>query len=432
MKTFTFLFIFLFMITFGYSQKLPLDFEVAEDDAFEAFNGTVATVTSDPEDPNNNVLEMAGSGAKFDGASISLSTFVDLSNDANNTITFRVWSPVAATRDHLLKLEGGSSGPTELGFQTTMMGWQTVSVNFGSGLGTEYPKLTLFTDFNNSATGTFYFDDIDGPNGSTVPTPIADITTPAPDPTEANADVLSIFNDDYTITWTPDYSFGATDDIVDISGNSTIKMDFSAQGYGQGKNNVFDISQYDRVHFDYYVDDRIQPGSKGEQILFILIDNNGGVTEYNYELTLDGTKDGTLEVGKWVSVDVPLSFFENKGFNKEFFFQYKLGTTSDLYSKIVYFDNIFFSSTNSLGIRDITQTKYTSYPNPVSNVFHISSADASIKSVEIFNALGKSVKQLEVNNTKADIEVSNLSAGIYFAKVSNNKGGLSTVKMIKK
>ena len=131
------------------AQELPLDFEVPEDDNWSAFNGaTVATVV-DPTNTSNNVLELTSNGNDFDGASINMGTYIDLSDDNNNTITLEFWTPDATTRTHLLKLEGASAQPTatELYFSTSAAGWQTVTIDFGAGLASDYPILVLFAEY---------------------------------------------------------------------------------------------------------------------------------------------------------------------------------------------------------------------------------------------------------------------------------------------
>lgn len=66
------------------------------------------------------------------------------------------------------------------------------------------------------------------------------------------------------------------------------------------------------------------------------------------------------------------------------------------------------------------------YPNPLNNLLNIESND-KIRSVEVSNNLGQSIlKAGEANQ----VDVSNLSAGIYFIKVNSEKGK-STQKFIK-
>ena len=106
MKKITLLLMMMLTSTLVFAQTLPLDFEVVEDDAFEPFNGAITSVVVDPTDGSNMVLELIGNGAPFDGATVTMATYIDLSDDANNTITFEFWAPDATTRTHLLKLEG--------------------------------------------------------------------------------------------------------------------------------------------------------------------------------------------------------------------------------------------------------------------------------------------------------------------------------------
>jgi|GEM_PF-973014 len=58
------------------------------------------------------------------------------------------------------------------------------------------------------------------------------------------------------------------------------------------------------------------------------------------------------------------------------------------------------------------------YPNPANKEINIESTDnKSILSVEIMDVDGRCLKQMEINNRMAKIDVSNLSSGIYFARI---------------
>lgn len=433
------------MITFGFAQQeVVQDFESSP--TFSGFEGLAsANIVDDPSTAGNGkVFELvtATGGNPWQGAQVLLAydSVLDLTSDI--TITVDVWSEVAFSP--MVKLESTEGAPIAANTQSHAgEGWETLTYKFDTGSdGTAtadgvYTKVVFFPNRNSADNGwrnpvidgTFYFDNIKGVKTS-IAAPIADIEVPATVPTEVDADVLSIFNDtnDYTNIWTPDYSFGEVS-FVNIAENETIKMDFSVAGWGQGRNDVVDISPYDRVHFDYYVDDRFEAGEFGEQVRFILIDNNNGVSEYNYELTLSGS-DGTLELGKWISVDIPLSFFENLGFDKSFFFQYKLGTESDLYSKIVYFDNIYFSSDTPLSNTDFAQAEFKAYPNPTKGSWNIQTTE-NMKNVQVFNITGRLVRDMKVNASEAVINTNGLSRGVYLAKISNEADQTKTIKLIK-
>lgn len=82
-----------------------------------------------------------------------------------------------------------------------------------------------------------------------------------------------------------------------------------------------------------------------------------------------------------------------------------------------------------LGLDVVNTTEFSVFPNPVQNQLKfLTHQDLSeMASVEIFNALGQSVIQTKMPNYK-QLDVSTLSSGIYFVKVSN--GNQSTTKKI--
>lgn len=251
----------------------------------------------------------------------------------------------------------------------------------------------------------------------------------SPLPGTPDNQVLSIFNDNpgYTNVWTPEYSFGGNSGTPDLDTgdgvNQAIKMNFAVAGWGQGRNTVTDISSMLWVHFDYFAD------ANSNEIRFIIIGNNGGVNEYVYELRTEGS-DGTLVQGSWQSVSVPLSFFENKGFNKTTFFQFKLGTSSDLVSDIVYFDNIYFSTVEpTMGIGDVNHVNFAAYPNPTKDKWNITASEI-IASVQLFDMTGKQIKSLQPNELTAVIDAAELSSGVYFANVQTENGS-KTVRLVK-
>lgn len=403
--------------TNSFSQVFPIDFSDPSD-AMNCFDCTFTLTT----DAGNDVGQVAGGGLAFDTAQLNLAENLDLSDDANNTITFRIKAIADyGTRTHLLKFEGGSGPNTELSFTTSGTAWQDITLDYGSGLG-NYDLLVLFTDFNNTDSGTYLIDDFAG--GTNVPPPPSP-QTPAPTPTTPDNEVLVVYGDTggYTNIWVSDYSFGGSE-IIDLdasaSVNESIKMDFSCCGYGEGTNPgvVTDLSAYDYLQFDYW-------SNAATQIRFILIEEDGAVNEFFYELPTEEA----FVFDQWTHVEIPLSFFENLGFSKDKFFQYKLGTLSDLDVGIVYFDNIYFS-TNPLSVNDFVKTKFKVYPNPTQHSWNLL-ANENIISIQLFDVLGKEVLFLKPNSNQVNLEASKIVNGLYFAKIYTDKG-LHTQKLIKK
>lgn len=73
---------------------------------------------------------------------------------------------------------------------------------------------------------------------------------------------------------------------------------------------------------------------------------------------------------------------------------------------------------------------FTTYPNPITNKeFTISSSNSSMKSIVIFNVLGKKVLTTSFSGTKSTIDVSAINSGIYILKVTEN-GKTATKKLV--
>lgn len=400
--------------------EFPIDFETA-DDTFICFDCAFSIV----DDAGNQVGSVTGGGLEFDTAQLNLASLLDLSDDANNTITFRI-KPVNGTGSgsHLLKFEGGSGPNTELPFTTTGTDWQDISLDYPAGLG-NYDLVVLFTDFNNTGIDTYLIDDFAG--GTNI-TPEPDLETPSPTPTTPDAEVLSVYGDTggFTNIWVSDYSFGETT-VVDTDPsavvNNTLKMDFSVAGYGEGTEpgTVTDVSAYGYFHFDYWT-------SEATQIRMILIEEDGAVQEYFYELPTQEP----FTFNTWTSVDIPLTFFTAQGFSLDKFFQYKIGTLSDLDTGIVYFDNLYFSVNpgTSLSVEDFDIANTSVFPNPTTNNWTIKGIQ-NIESIQVYDILGKQVISLTPNSDEVILDASHLNIGLFFAKI-NTSNGSETIKLIKK
>ncbi|MGY8934410.1 MAG: T9SS type A sorting domain-containing protein, partial [Flavobacteriales bacterium] len=86
--------------------------------------------------------------------------------------------------------------------------------------------------------------------------------------------------------------------------------------------------------------------------------------------------------------------------------------------------------TNStLGVNDFNAINVSVYPNPTINNINIQS-DEQITNIVVYNTLGQMVMNAAPDATNFSMETANLDAGIYFAKLSTEKGS-KTVKFIK-
>lgn len=84
--------------------------------------------------------------------------------------------------------------------------------------------------------------------------------------------------------------------------------------------------------------------------------------------------------------------------------------------------------TSRLSQEEVAEPKAVIYPNPVQNVFSLST-DSEIESITITNSTGRVMKEIRGNVQKVDI--SNFESGVYLVLIKTNKGLLQQ-KVIKK
>lgn len=85
------------------------------------------------------------------------------------------------------------------------------------------------------------------------------------------------------------------------------------------------------------------------------------------------------------------------------------------------------------GVNDLNNNLEASvYPNPVSNTLYISAPNTNLKQVSIYNALGALVLTQSLNGTSQDqINITNLSAGVYTAKVQDMSGRTKLCRIVR-
>ena len=93
-----------------------------------------------------------------------------------------------------------------------------------------------------------------------------------------------------------------------------------------------------------------------------------------------------------------------------------------------YVDNVVAGVTGTLAVKDNTISGLKVYPNPVKggNLYITSDSNAT-KAVTVFDVLGKQVLNTTVEN--APVNVSNLNAGVYIVKITE-EGKVATKKLV--
>lgn len=446
MKKITFLLTFL-IATVGYSQDLLQDFESG---GLGATFGSLAsaTVVADPASGGTNgmVAELITStaGEVWQGVNINISQNVELTTQRTMTIDVYSTSAVSILVKVTASSDGGPDSSTEVSH--TGSGWETLTATFDSGRDGTAPANGTYTNFvvyPNWDTGTntyitppvdrtIYVDNITGKGVTTTADP--EPTTAAPATTTPDSEAYSIYNDTngYSTTFNVQYGFGTSSE-VDLDAttgvNNALKMNLNADGFGQGEGGPDDVSSYDFVNFVYWFSNTV--GTPG--FTFIMIDNDGAVQEFSYQVGSTGAGDAADIVSDtWTLVSIPMSYFTNLGFDSTNLFQWKV----DRYNQsgdnggFLYLDNIILTQGSPLSRDEFSAFESSVYPNPSANGWNLNTPNTVIKSVEVFNLLGKRVASQKASSNNVTISTDGLASGIYLARITTELG-TKTVKLLR-
>jgi hypothetical protein len=166
-------------------------------------------------------------------------------------------------------------------------------------------------------------------------------TDAAPVPTQAAADVISVYSDTYTpvadVDLNPDWGQATVTTEVDIAGNNTLKM--AGLNYQGIQFAVQDVSGKTSLHLDYWTED-----ATSFEVFLI----SEGPLETSYTIT--------TTQGGWQSVDIPLSEYSSVvDLTKAFQFKFVGAGT-------IYLDNMMFTDTATTVVTPAEPT--TAAPTP--------------------------------------------------------------------
>jgi hypothetical protein len=391
--------------------------------SWQSLNIPVAGLTGDPTKVIQFKFDGGNGGTiyldnlyfwKTPSAAGSDATLSDLKIDGTSLVGFSAGT-TAYTQELVI---GTTTVPQITGATTTDSGATVTTITQATAIpGSATVKVT---SQNTSVTKTYTVS-----FAATLPS-----SSPKPKNYTTHLALLSDITDTSSFTnfWNPSYYFGANDGTPDLDAtaatNKAVKMTFIA-GWGGGINTVAagdvttDASANDTVHIDYFAPSNVAAGAQGHQFYLDLISRTGNVnTEafYGVGTTIGGAAstsiDKVIVFDSWQSLDIPLSAFVAKGFNPATFFQFKLGASSDIRTKLAYFDNIFFYKASTLGVKSFNVSNIKMYPNPVSNELTIE-AQSTIQKIAVFNLLGQEVLSKSPEANSAKLQTSSLSQGVY-------------------
>lgn len=427
----------------GYSQQeVVQDFESSPSVA--GFEGLAsAQIIADPTTGNNgNVFELVTNtgGNPWQGAEVNLAddSVLDLTSDI--TISVDVYSTVAFSP--MVKVESSQGALPAANTQDhTGSGWENLTYNFNSGSdGTAtadgiYTKVVFFPNRASDDNGwntppidvTVLFDNIVGVKTALGDEPVGNppsTAAPTPDPIPDN-EVISFYSDEFAqqpLNFDAGFcGFDSTEELQ-IEGNNTIKYKGNAC-QGIILDSPVDATTFTTMHFDFYVEDGAD--LTGSVISLKLNQTNGPGPDDDVFLDNVLTEGSTppIVTGQWVSVELTVDLTPFTALDE-------VVITAGTLSNELYYDN-FYLSGGTLNSETFEAAEFKTYPNPTSDVWNVQTTE-NIQTIEIFNTVGRLVKEVNVNANEAVINSDDLSTGIYFARISNVFDQTKTIKLIKK
>ena len=85
-------------------------------------------------------------------------------------------------------------------------------------------------------------------------------------------------------------------------------------------------------------------------------------------------------------------------------------------------DHTIRAEFQNVGIEDFPEESLVLYPNPTNGKLRIENGELTIDGVEVYDVYGKLLQTVTVNDVAADLDVTHLPAGLYFARIRTDNG----------
>ena len=418
----------------AFAQNVPVDFEPGGNGAdwtwtvFENTTNPPVEIIANPDmsatNPSATVAQFTATadGAPFAGCETMHGSDIGAFtlNPATSTITIQVWKSFTSNVGIKLVEASSASLGQILVPNTEINQWQTLTFDFSSMEGIEYDQIVIFPDFaDRDQDNTIYFDNITF--GETIP--LAEPMTAAPDPTEDEELVISMFSNTYPSvvvdTWLTAWSEAVLQDIQ-IDGNDTKRYSgLNFAGVETLGGNLIDASEMDFFHMDVW-------SANFAQLRIKLVDfgadeafEGGDDTEHEMVYEMPAQEE-------WISYEIPMADFINLS-NSDNIAQ--LIISAELPGQtVVYVDNVYFSKTAS-NIDANLASKINLYPNPANDVLTIAGADIS-STYTVVDAFGRIISEGTITADQTRINTSDLTSGAY--RIIFNMNGTNVVKQFMK
>lgn len=143
---------------------------------------------------------------------------------------------------------------------------------------------------------------------------------------------------------------------------------------------------------------------------------NFGTTVYNISAEVNTWQNKTIDLSQFAGQNIYIAWRNNN---------------SD--KNLLSIDNVAITATATASTADFLASKLSVFPNPANDVVTITNnANLLINAVQVNDINGRTVKTVKLDAvSEAQVNVSELNAGVYFMNITTNEG-VSTKKIVKK
>lgn len=419
----------LFVVQVQAQVTLPVDFESSAASYFVDFEGNASAVVADPTNPSNMVAISTKTVASqaWAGTTIGDPAFSSpIPFSASDTeISLRVYSAYPGTPIHLKAedLDDTSIFVETRMYTTKANEWETIVFDFADpifespilNLGVSYSKLSVFFDFgtpgSEAGAQDFYWDDvIMGGTSTTLDMLDLPVTFELPGISYALVD----FENNSSVLGTDPTGASGTVAITTKPANAS-PWSGTIVGTRNGFVNPIPFTpNAAKVRMRVY-----SPAANTPILLKAEVSSNPGIYVETLQFTTTANEWETIE---WNFLqqqpNTPsLDFTVNYDLLAIFFnFGIEGAATGET---VYYWDDVEFIFNTSQN--DLETIEFSAYPNPVVDVLNLE-LEENILSIQFFNTLGQEVYAEEVKNDKKQFDLSHLSSGTYFLRMTTNEG----------
>ena len=426
MKKLYLLMMFLAGIFTATSQNAPIDFEAGGNGAdwtwtvFENDTNPPLEIVANPDPTGINTTETV---AKFTALQLGQAYAGVESMHGSDIGTFDLTASNALVNIMVYKTKISDIGikyvtpsggaQMELKVANTLVNqWELITIDFSDyiGLGetTGLDQIVIFPDFiARDVDDVIYFDNISfGPfeQGEIIELPV-DFEL------DTDYGIIGFEGAESEVVSNPDLSGANTSETV-VKSVKTEGSQFYA-GTAMGLDTPIDFSESESISIKTW-------SPKANIPVRLKLEAAGGVF---VELDTNTTLENQWETLTWD--------FSEQTAGIDFttvvvFFEFVPDLPGD--GSTYYYDDI--EVTQALSISDYESFSISSFPNPVKNIWNVSSID-EISQINIYNILGENVATFSPYMNTYSLDMSHFNSGIYLLEIVSLKGETNTLKVLK-